>query len=108
MRETLKLMKRYALAALLLLCLTGAVCGAAMVDENSRRLSVGEKGAQVGFQSDRKTVALFREAEEPAILAVLPPPQFLEVLRCSPAPVGSIAALGQSLYEVIAGIGENA
>ena len=61
MTETLKLLKRFAFCALLLLCLTACVCGAVLVDANTRYLSLGEQGRQVGFSMDSETTAFTTE-----------------------------------------------
>ena len=69
MTETLKLLKRFAFASLLLLCLTACVCGAALVDANTRYLSLGEQGRQVGFALDRETATFVMDE----VAIALPP-----------------------------------
>ena len=61
MPETLKLLKRFALCALLLLCVTALLCGAALVDANTRYLSLGEQGRQVGFSMDAETTTFMMD-----------------------------------------------
>jgi len=58
MSETLRLLKRFALVSLLLLCVVAMACGAALVDTNTRFLTLGEPGRQVAFAMDRTTTTL--------------------------------------------------
>ncbi len=95
MNETLRLLKRFALLSLLCLCVIGMFCGGAMVDENSRQLTLGETGTQVGLRQDRQTVTFYKAAETPTALADFPSADsLLSVLRLAPAPLGNFIALG--------------
>lgn len=101
MGETLKLLKRFALVSLLCLCVTGALCGGAMVDENTRKLALGETGAQVGLRGDQQTVTFFKQTETAAALAEFPSPgPLVRVLRLAPAPLGNLVALGEALVHL--------
>jgi len=98
MTETPKLLKRFALASLLLLCVTAMFCGAALVDTNTRRLSLGDPGRQVGIALDRETVALRWDART----VVLPPPaSALQWARLAPAPAGSLLAVGEAVWQAM-------
>ena len=98
MTETMKLLKRFALAGLLLLCVTAMFCGTALVDTNTRRLSLGDPGRQVGIALDRETVTLRLDTR-----AVTLPPfdSALRWARLAPAPLGSLAAVGEALWRII-------
>ena len=56
--ETLKLLKRFAAISLIMLCGIAMVCGAAIVNQNSRALAFGEPGQQVGFVLDPQVVTV--------------------------------------------------
>jgi len=98
MSETQKLLKRFALASLLLLCVTAMFCGAALVDTNTRRLSLGDPGRQVGVALDRETVTLRWDART----VTLPPlASALQWARLAPAPVGSLVAVGDAVWQAM-------
>ena len=61
MSESLRLLKRFALVSLLLLCVTAMACGVALVDSNTRFLSLGEPGRQVAFAMDRETTTFMMD-----------------------------------------------
>ena len=98
MIESQKLLKRFALASLLLLCVTAMLCGAALVDSNSRFLSLGDPGRQVGFAMDRETTTLRWDGQ-----AVALPPITLSIqwLRLAPAPAGSLVAVCQAVWQAV-------
>jgi len=93
-----KYLKRFALTSLLCLCLTAMGCGGILVDANSRALSSGRREVQAGFQSDKRTVTFFvaeRTYDLPS------PEPVLRWARLAPAPIGSIIALGESIFKAI-------
>jgi len=98
MTESQKLLKRFALASLLLLCVTAMLCGAALVDSNTRFLSLGDPGCQVGFALDRETAALRWDGQ-----AVALPPLVSSVhwLRLAPAPAGCLVSIGEAVWTAI-------
>ena len=95
MTETLKLLKRFTMASLMLLCVTAMVCGAAIVDSNTRALALGEQGRQVGFTLDKETTTI-----ETGRQTVTWPPlePILRWARLAPAPVGTLIALGETIF----------
>lgn len=97
MNETLRFLKRFALTALLLLCLTAMACGAALVDANTRFLSQGARGRQVGISLDRETSAFLMD-DRAYTLSPLEP--LLRYARLAPAPAGTVIALGKELWEL--------
>ena len=104
MSETLSLLRRFAMLSLLCLCVTATLCGAAMVDENTRQLALGERGAQVGLRGDAQTVTFFRQADAPVDLAAFPSPEpLLRALRLAPAPLGALAAAGEGIAAAVLG-----
>jgi len=98
MTETMKLLKRFALASLLLLCVTAMFCGAALVDTNTRYLSLGDPGRQVGIALDRETVTLRWDARTMALPALAPAMRWA---RLAPAPVGCLFAMGEAIRQAI-------
>ena len=58
MTESLKLLKRFAVACLLTLCVTAMLCGMAVVDSSTKQLSLGEQSRQVGFTLDKETTTI--------------------------------------------------
>jgi len=77
-------------------------CGGALVDANSRELTLGRKQVQAGFQSDKRTVTFF-VAEQ---TFTLPPLKTaLRWARLAPAPAGSLAAIAEAIRELIADSG---
>ena len=99
MTETLRLLKRFALASLLLLCVTAMFCGAALVDANTRYLSLGDPGRQVGIALDRETTTLRWDTRTVALPPFNPAVQWI---RLAPAPVGCLVNLGEMLWRAIA------
>ena len=97
MTETMKLLKRFALAGLMPLCVTAMFCGAALVDTNSRRLSLGDPGRQVGIALDRETVTFRVDARA---VALPPLGSALQYARLAPAPLGSLAAVGEAIWRI--------
>ena len=96
MIESHKMLRRFALASLLLLCVTAMLCGAALVDSNTRFLSLGEPGRQVGFALDRETTTLRWDGQA----VVLPPlAPSLQWLRLAPAPAGSLVMIGETMWQ---------
>ncbi|MCL2495339.1 MAG: hypothetical protein FWE98_06760 [Oscillospiraceae bacterium] len=100
MPESQKLLRRFALACLLLLCVTAMLCGAALVDNNTRFLSLGEPGRQVGFALDRQTTTLRWDGQALALPPLAPSVQWLRLL---PAPFGSLVMLGETVKNICAG-----
>ena len=98
MTESHKLLKRFALASLLLLCVTAMLCGAALVDSNTRFLSLGDPGRQVGITRDRQTVT-FRWDGQGLDLPPLAPS--LQWLRLAPAPAGSLVTICHEVWRAI-------
>ncbi|MCL2299301.1 MAG: hypothetical protein FWC27_04045 [Firmicutes bacterium] len=95
MTETQKLLKRFALASLLLLCVTAMLCGAALVDTNTRYLSLGDPGRQVGIALDRETTTIRWDARTAAV------PSFGAVIRwarLAPVPAGCVIAIGEAIW----------
>ncbi|MCL2106902.1 MAG: hypothetical protein FWH26_07615 [Oscillospiraceae bacterium] len=86
MNESIKLLKRFALASLLCLCVTAMVCGGVAVDENTRRLAFGTRGRQVGVSFDRETTTLQLGGGKTVDLPPLMP--VVQAMRYAPAPVG--------------------
>ena len=97
MPETLKFLKRFALISLLLLCLTAMACGAALVDANTRFLSQGIGGREVGISLDRQTTAFMMDD----LAYPLPLAPLLRYARFAPAPVGTLIALGEAVRDAI-------
>ena len=96
MNESLKLLKRFALVSLLALCLIAMLCGGAVVNNNSRLLALGEAGQQAGLHFDSETVTLTAGQQAlvwPAGAAAL------HWARLAPAPIGTLVALGQAVYQ---------
>ena len=98
MTETQKLLKRFALASLLLLCVTAMLCGAALVDSNTRFLSLGDPGRQVGFALDKQTVTLRWDANN---IALPPVTSVLRWARLAPAPAGGLAAIAEAVWGIV-------
>ena len=98
--ESLKLLKRFAVASIMLLCVTAMLCGAALVDSNTRFLSLGEPGRQVGFALDKQTTTLRWDGQA---LALPPLAPSIEWLRLLPAPLGSLVMLGETVKYIFAG-----
>ena len=98
MTETQKLCKRFALASLLLLCVTATLCGAALVDSNTRFLSLGDPGRQVGFAMDRETATLRWDGQAVALPPLAPSVQWL---RLAPAPAGCLVAVGEAIWAAL-------
>jgi len=98
MTETQKLLKRFALACLMLLCVTAMFCGAALVDTNTRGLSLGDPGRQVGFALDKETTTLRWDART----VTMPPLELAaQWARLAPSPVGCVIAVGEAVWRVI-------
>jgi len=95
MTETQKLLKRFALASLLLLCVTAMLCGAALVDTNTRYLSLGDPGRQVGVALDRETTTLRWDTHTVSLPPIAPAIQWA---RLTPAPVGCLVAVGEAIW----------
>jgi len=95
MTESQKLLKRFALASLLLLCVTAMLCGAALVDSNTRFLSLGDPGRQVGFALDRETATLRWDGRAVALPPLAPSIQWL---RLAPAPTGCLVSIGEAVW----------
>jgi len=95
MTETQKLLKRFALVSLLLLCVTAMLCGAALVDSNTRWLSLGDPGRQVGFALDRETVTLRWGTGAVALPSIASAVQWA---RLAPAPAGCLIQLGETIW----------
>ena len=95
MTEILKFLKRFTLISLLLLCLTAMACGAALVDANTRFLSLGEQGRQVGISLDRETTTFLMDEHAYAL------PPLLRYARFVPAPIGTLVALGETIKNAI-------
>jgi len=83
MTETLKLLKRFTAICLIMLCVIAMVCGAAIVNHNSRYLTLGETGRQVGLTLGSEVVSL--QSDE--FTLVWSPA--LRWARFMPAPVGT-------------------
>jgi len=98
MTEYQKLLKRFALASLLLLCVTAMLCGAALVDSNTRFLSLGDPGRQVGFALDRETTTLRWDGQAVDLPPLVPA---MQRLRLAPAPAGCLLAIGEALWQVV-------
>ena len=98
MTESQKLLKRFALASLLLLCVTAMLCGAALVDSNTRFLSLGDPGRQVGFALDKETTTLRWDGQAVTLPPLAPSIQWL---RLAPAPAGSLVAICQALWQAV-------
>jgi len=99
MPENLKLLKRFGLASLLLLCVTAMFCGAALVDSNTRYLSLGDPGRQVGIALDKETTTFRWDAQT----VVLPPLEStMRYARLAPAPLGPLVAVGEAVWAAIA------
>jgi len=94
MNETTKFLKRFALISLLLLCLTAMACGAVLVDANTRTLSLGGQGRQVGISLDRETTAFMMDEQAYA----LPLASLLRYARLAPPPIGTLVALGEAVW----------
>ena len=98
MIETPKLLKRFALASLLLLCVTAMLCGAALVDTNTRYLSLGDPGRQVGIALDRETTTLRWDTRT----VTLPPlDPAIRWARLAPAPAGCLVNLGEAIWQAM-------
>jgi len=94
MTETQKLLKRFALTCIMLLCVTAMLCGGAVVNRNTGRLALGETGRQVGFSFDPETITIVtgRQAVEwPALSPAL------QWLRLAPAPVGTFFMISDTV-----------
>ena len=98
MTESQKLLKRFALASLLLLCVTAMLCGAALVDSNTRFLSLGNPGRQVGFALDRQTTTLRWDGQAVALPPLAPSIQWL---RLVPAPAGCLVSIGEAVWAAV-------
>ncbi|MDR2753514.1 MAG: hypothetical protein LBB50_04310 [Oscillospiraceae bacterium] len=99
MNESFKILKRFALTCLLCLCFVAMLCGGALVQSNTRRLSLGTPGQQVGFLADRQTVTLQsggRTVRLPALGTAL------YWARLAPAPLGLLITIGQAVREAVA------
>lgn len=100
MTESMKLLKRFALASLLMLCVIAMFCGAALVDSNTRYLSLGDPGRQVGIALDKETVTLRWDEQT----VELPPLRAaVQWARLAPAPAGSMIALGEAIWQAVDG-----
>jgi len=97
MTETQRLLKRFALASLLLLCVTAMLCGAALVDSNTRYLSLGDPGRQVGLALDRQTTTLRWDGRA---VALPPVARAVEWARLAPAPVGCLVMAGEAVWRI--------
>ena len=98
MSESQKLLKRFALVSLLLLSVTAMLCGAALVDSNTRWLSLGDPGRQVGFALDKETTAFRWDTRT----VVLPPPaSAMQWARLAPAPLGCLLAAGETIWQAV-------
>jgi len=98
MTENLKLLKRFGLASLLLLCVTAMFCGTALVDTNTRYLSLGDPGRQVGIALDRETTTFRWDTQ----IVVLPPlDATMRYARLAPAPVGPLIAAGEAVWRAV-------
>ena len=97
--ETLKILKRFAACSLLCLCVTAMVCGAAMVDTNTRRLALNEPGRQVGLHFDQKTTTFFMTGGDNIDLPPLAP--IGKALRYATAQLGSLAAIVGEVLKII-------
>ena len=94
MTETLQLLKRFAVTSLLLLCAVAMLCGAAIVDSNTRRLAMGDPGRQVGFSLDKETTTIMTGEQT----MTLPPlERALDWLRFAPAPIGTLVMIGETV-----------
>ena len=98
MTESQKLLKRFALASLLFLCVTAMLCGAALVDSNTRFLSLGDPGRQVGFAMDRETTTLRWDGQAVSLPPLAPAVRWL---RLAPAPAGGLVAAGEAIWAAI-------
>ena len=98
MTETPKLLKRFALASLLLLCVTAMLCGAALVDTNTRYLSLGDPGRQVGIALDRETATLRWDTRNVVLPPLVPAVQWA---RLAPPPVGCLINLGEAVWQAV-------
>ena len=94
MGESLRLVKRFAAACLMTLCVIGMGCGAALADSNTRRLALDEPGRQVGFSFDRETVTIMSGEQAFALPALAP---VLRWARLAPAPLGTLVMVIASL-----------
>ena len=94
----LRHLKRFALSSLLCICVTAMCCGGALVNANSRELTLGRKEMRAGFQSDKQTVTFFvaeQDFELPAFESAL------RWARLAPAPAGSLVMMGEVLFAVV-------
>ncbi|MDR2647692.1 MAG: hypothetical protein LBB67_06185 [Oscillospiraceae bacterium] len=98
MTESVRLLKRFALTSLILLCAAVMLCGGLIVDENTRKLAFGTEGREVGMQLDKQTTTLFVDKKA---IALPPLETIADGIRCAPAPIGSVAALGFALKNAI-------
>jgi len=98
MTETHRLLKRYALASLLLLCVTAMFCGAALVDTNTRYLSLGDPGRQVGVALDRETTTLRWDTRTVTLPPLAPA---IRWARLAPAPAGCLVAIGDAIWQAV-------
>jgi len=99
MTETQKLLKRFALASLLLLCITAMLCGAALVDTNTRYLSLGDPGRQVGIALDQETTTFRWDVRTVAMPSLA---STIQWARLAPAPAGCLVNLGKVVWDAIA------
>lgn len=86
MTESLKLLKHFAAICLILLCGIAMLCGVAVVRSNTRQLSFGEEGQQVGFSFDAEVTTIQAGQQ------LLEWPAFspaLALARLAPAPIGT-------------------
>ena len=97
----LKCLKRFAFSSLLCLCVTAMCCGVALVNANSRELTLGHRELQAGFQSDKRTVTFFVAEQSVA----LPPWDYaLRWARLAPAPTGSLLAIAEATLSAWLGL----
>jgi len=94
MNETMKLLKRFAVVCLILLCVTAALGAATVVRNNSRLLTFGQAGQQVAFSMDTQVVT-FQAGEVARVLPRISP--WLRWARHAPVPLGTWLMLAYSV-----------
>ena len=92
MTESLKLLKRFTVLCMLLLCFIAMLCGGAVVDRNTRQLALGESKRQVGFSLDRETTTIMTGRQTVTWPTASPA---LRRARYAPAPLGTLVMIGE-------------
>jgi len=95
--ESLRLLKRFTVACLFLLCVTAMFCGAVAVDSNTRLLALGEARMQVGFSLDRETTTITAGQR---VVTLPPASPALRWARYAPAPAGTLVMVGESIFQL--------